>query len=326
MKKMRTIRMALLGMATLAVVALPNLVSAATDSGSSNGMKVSPVRTDLVINPGESKSVTIFLQNVTSSDGAYKAVFDDFQARDETGTPGLNLDGKANPAHGLKKYATFSPNLTLKAGENGNVKVTLTIPKDAAGGGYYGAIRFVPAQQPGGKSVSLTGSVASLILVRVPGNITEQVQVASMDVRKDDKAKKIFTTGSDLSAVVRFRNSGNVQEQPFGKVLLKKGGKVLGTYEINNTQPKGNLLPDSIRKFDVKLTNVGSFGKYTLEGNFGYGTKGDLLSATTSFYVVPVFVLLPAIVLSALVVLAIIVAPKMLKRYKKRILRSAGRR
>jgi hypothetical protein len=136
----------------------------------------------------------------------------------------------------------------------------------------------------------------------------------------------IFTSNKNLQGVVRVRNSGNVQEQPFGRIVLKKGDKVLGSYEINNTDPRGNVLPDSIRKFSVDLKNVGSFGKYTLQGNFGYGSSGQLLSASTSFYIVPVWMIIIVLLLLALVLFLIFGLPKAVRRYNQNILRRAGRR
>jgi hypothetical protein len=326
MKRIQLIRMAVVALFASVTLITPGMVSAADSVGSSNGMKVAPVKTELVINPGESKTINVSLQNITDGQGTYKTVVNDFQAKDETGAPSLLLDGKANPNHGLKQYMTVASDVSIAAGAQKDIPVTVTIPKGAAGGGYYGAVRFVPASQANGKNVSLSGSVASLILVRVAGNITENLQIASLDVRKGENAGTLFTSGNNLKASVRFRNSGNVQEQPFGKILLKKGDKVLGTYEVNNTDNKSNVLPDSIRRYDIDLKDVGSFGKYKLEANFGYGSAGQLLSATTTFYVVPLYFIVPAIVLVGLLILAVVLVPRMIKNYNKRILNRAGRR
>jgi hypothetical protein len=128
-----------------------------------------------------------------------------------------------------------------------------------------------------------------------------------------------------LYGVVRFNNQGNIQEQPFGKIVLKKGGKTLQAIEINNTSPKGNVLPDSIRRFSVKLDKVGTWGKYTIEGNFGYGANGQLLSATSTFYIVPVLFIVILVLLLVLIVAVIIGVPRAIKRYNQRVLRRGGR-
>lgn len=302
----------------------------AADSGSGNGIKVSPVRTDLTINAGERKTITMTVQNVTSGDATFQAIINDFVANDESGQPSLILDAdKYAPSHSLKRYIASIPNFDLKAGETKNINVVISVPSNAAGGGYYGAVRFAPAGTASGKNVTLSASVGSLILVKVPGDITENMTVASFDVRRGKdgvSGSSFFVTNKDLYTVVRFKNSGNIHEQPFGKIRLLKGGKVVQETEINNTDPKGNVLPDSIRRFDVELKKVSAFGKYTVEGNFGYGSNGQLLSASTSFWVVPLAFIIAVIVLIVVALLLIFVLPKAIKKRNRNVQRKAGRR
>ena len=317
-----------LALATLAVALLGGYgaVSAAT----ANGYRVSPVRTDLIVEPGTSKSFPVYVQNISGAPENLRVVVNDFQASsDESGQPALLLNGKDAPAHGLRRYVTVpAATISLKPNEQKPVTITINIPKSAPGGGYFGAIRFAPAGDTSekGKNVSLAASVASLVLVKVPGQITEQLSIAGFDVRQGDHPRILFTTPHNLHAVVRFQNSGNVQEQPFGKVLLKKGSKVVSSSSINTTDPRGNVLPDSIRRFSVDLTKVGSFGKYTVEGNFGFGSAGQLLSARTTFYVVPVVWLIVGAILVLLILFLIFGLPRLIRNYNRRILQRAGRR
>ena len=305
--------------------------AATTDSGGSgigNGYKISPVRTDLTINAGSSQTLTMYVQNISSVTENLQVLVNDFVARnDESGGPALLVNGQSAPQHGLMKYITVSnPTMTLQPNEQKSFAVTVNIPTGVAGGGYFGAVRVAPVGAVSGKNVNLSASVASLILVRVPGNITEQLSILSFESLSGSSPHTFFTNNKSLNAAVRFRNNGNVQEEPFGKIQLKKGGKVVATYEVNNTDPKGNVLPGSIRKFTVKLTGVGSFGKYTLQGNFGYGTAGQLVSANTSFYVVPLGLIV--LVLLAIVVLLFLIftLPRMIRGHDQRVLRRAGRR
>lgn len=328
MKKLQSVFGAVMVVITSLVVGFTGSVSGAT-LNSSNGMEVSPVRTDLVMQPGQSKNITVYVRNVTNGTEVLKVIKNDFDAKDETGAPSLLLNGEANPRHGLKKYMTTTDIITIPKGKQKAVDVNIKLPKDVAGGGYYGAVRFAPttsssnATNSNADNVSLAGSVASLILVRVPGNINEDLQIAGFAAgKKDGGTGTIFSSGKDLQAVVRFRNAGNVQEQPFGKIVLKKGNKTINTYEINNVTPPGNVIPDSIRRFNVDLQNkVGSFGKYTLVGNFGYGENGQLLSASTTFFVIPLYMIIGVIVLILLIIGFIF----FLKNYKKRVLKSARR-
>jgi hypothetical protein len=302
--------------------------SAATNSVGGNGMKISPVRTDLTINPGQSQTVTVNVQNVTNAPATLRVVINDFVASDdESGKPAIILDeDKFAPTRSLKKYIADVPNVSLEPNEQKAVKLTITIPKDAPGGGYFGAIRFAPAGDNSDKNVTLSASVGSLVLVSVPGDIKNDLRLVSLDVRRGSSAQVLFTSNKDLKAAVRFENRGNIQEQPFGKLILKKGDKVLQTVEINNTDPRGNVLPDSIRRFEVDLNKVGSFGKYTIQGNFGFGTSGQLLSGETTFYVVPLALIILGVVLLLVVLFLIFGAPRLIRRYNRNVVRKASRR
>lgn len=305
---------------------------AATPSSTTggNGLRVSPVRTDLIISPGEIKVVTVNVTNVTSVSGNFQTIVNDFVADpNESGNPAIifNPDQFA-PTHSLKRFVGPVTKFTLAPGQQKAVPITIKIPANAAGGGYYGAIRFAPASNTNKKqSVNLAGSVGSLILIKVPGNITDHLTIASFDVRTKDQASSFFTSNKNIDATVRFQNQGNIQEQPFGKVLLKdRSGKILNSFEINSSNPPGNVLPDSVRKFSVPINKIGKFGKFKLEGNFGYGTNGQLLSGSTTFYIIPAWMIWTFIGVVALLIFLIFGAPRLIRAYNRRVLKRAGRR
>jgi hypothetical protein len=324
-------RQILVGLAALLVLLVSAAPAAqAADSGG-NGLRVSPVRSDLTIKPGETYTLPINVTNVTAVPADLQAIVNDFTASsDESGNPAIILDPtKFASGHSLKRFVLPISNFSLAAGETKPISVNIAVPKTAAGGGYFGAIRFAPASSTIGpkQNVKLAGSVGSLILVKVPGDIKEQVAIASFDARTNDSASSFFTSNKGINAVVRFRNLGNIQEAPFGKIQLQnRAGKVLATYEINNTTPASNVLPDSIRKFSIPLKKVGSFGEFKLVGNFGYGSGGQLLSASTTFYVIPVWLILIGLLVVLFVLFLIFGLPRLIRSYNRWVLRKAGRK
>jgi len=305
-------------------------IGPSTPGSGGNGLRVSPVRTDLTIAAGKSQIVNISLTNVTSSPSTVKVIINDFGAsKDESGNPAIVLDpNQYAQSHSLKRFITPIGNYTIAPGQTAQIPVSINIPANAAGGGYFGAIRFVPAKLANGPDVniSLAGSVGSLILVKVPGDFKELMIIKSFDVRKKDSPSTFFTTNKNLNLTARLENKGNVQEQPFGKVFVKNSkGKFIYETEFNNTIPRGNVLPDSIRKFPVPLKNIGSFGKYTVEGSFGYGSTGQLVSASTTFYVVPTWMIITFFAVVALIVFLIFGLPRIIRAYNQRVLRNARR-
>lgn len=331
MQKIRQCISLLFAALSLLLVASP-VTYAATSSaatGSGNGYRITPVRTDLTLNKGTTKDVTVYIKNISSKTEELQVLINDFTSDNELGSPALLLNSKNAPEHGLKQYITAPRDtISLQPNQQKAVNIRIAIPDDAKAGGYFGAVRFAPAGIPNAErvNVNLAASVASLILVTVPGNYSEQLSVASFDIAQDGNQHSFFTTSKNLQAIVRFQNSGDVQEQPFGKVLVSKDGKTVYSAEINDTDPRGNVLPDSIRKFSVDLKKIGSFGKYTVEGNFGYGSKGQLLSAKTTFYVIPLAAIIAVILLLLVIVLAVFVLPRMVRSHDRRVLRRSGRR
>jgi len=63
-----------------------------------------------------------------------------------------------------------------------------------------------------------------------------------------------------------------------------------------------------------------------MEGNFGYGTGGQLLSAKTTFYVIPAWMIWVATTIIVLVLFAIFILPRLIRAYNQRVLRNARRK
>ncbi len=314
----------------LLVVGLLMPLGQAQAAETGNGLRVD-TRKDDTIQPGQSKTISINVTNVTGAAASFQTIINDFIANpDESGNPAIILDpGKYAPSHSLKRFITPPPVFSLQPGEEKSIAVTIKVPANAAGGGYYGAVRFAPANtstKPGAQ-LSLSGSVGTLVLIKVPGNITEQLSIAGISVYSGKHSSNFFTTNKDLMVRVRFQNEGNIQESPFGKLIVKdRSNKAIGKpYELNSVYPPGSVLPDSIRHFDVAI-KTGSFGQYKVEGNFGYGSAGQLLSAATTFYIIPASLIWAFIIVVALLAGIIFGLPRLIKAYNRRVLRRAGRR
>jgi hypothetical protein len=310
------------------IIPVSQATAAQTARVGGNALKVSPVRIDLSADPGTTKKVELFIQNLTSIPADLHISMNDFTAgTDETGTPRVILDeDQYAPSHSLKQFMQPLGNITVAPGEQKSVMATIVIPKNAAGGGYFGAVRFSPTNPNGEKMVNLAASVGTLVLLKVNGEIKEDLKVASFDVRKNGKEGWFFTSNKGLSNVVRFENSGNVQVEPFGTAVVKRFGKPVSNFGVNDKDPRGNVLPDSIRRFETKLKDLSAFGKYTIEGNFGYGSSGQLLTASSTFYIVPVALLLVGLVVLALIAFCIFGLPKMIRAYNRNVIRKASRR
>lgn len=306
---------------------------AVTNNGATTGneggdsLKISPLRTDRSIKPGESAKVAVYVQNLTRGTVTLKAINNDFVAGNrEDGTPDIILDeNEYAPTHSLKRFMEPIPNVTVAPGERKAVEVIINVPQTAQAGGYFGAIRFAPTDGSA-EGVSVSGSIASLILVTVPGDIVESLHIKQFGVEQNGKISGRFSNSKDLNVRLRLENKGNVQVAPFGEVFVQKGDKIVYQTKINDVKPAGVVLPDSIRKWEMPLKNIGSFGKYKVTAVVSYGGSNQTMTTEQTIWIVPT-ILIVGIIVAIIALIAVITLIVMaLKAYKRKILRGARRR
>lgn len=274
---------------------------------STNVMKVTPVRSDVQINAGESKTVQVTVSNITSSAITVSAIENDFVSGDESGSPALILDeGTYAPTHSLKRFMTPIKDVTIPAGKSVTVKVLITVPKTAQAGGYFGAVRFAPVSSADGGQVNLSPNAASLILLTVPGPVTEKLDLTDFTVQQNAKAGNFFNSPKDISTLIRFENKGNIQEGPFGNISVKNGKKVVYSTDFNTTEPRDQILPDGARRWTVPLKDLGDFGHYTVTATLTYGQKNQTVEVVKTFWIIPQYFIYIAIG-AVLLVVALIV-------------------
>jgi hypothetical protein len=317
----------LLACGQAAVFAATTQTSKTTATNNSQTLRVSPVRTNLIVQAGASGKVQTFVTNLTKSSITIQPIENDFVAGDESGNPALILDPNSYaPTHSLKRFMAPMKNFTIPANGTQEVDVTISVPKSAQAGGYFGAVRFAPGLGSDSQSVNLNASVASLILLTVPGPTTERLTMTNFDVQQNGGTATNFREPKDLALFLRFKNEGNLQEAPFGQIYVRKDKKVLYTSNFNQTEPKSQILPDSARRWTIPLKNFGKFGKYTVGATFSYGAKGQTIEIAKTVWIIPTMVIM-IVVIGVFVLAALIFGAWLfLRNYKRRILKSSRRR
>ncbi len=263
----------------------------AQESTVGNGLRIT-TRNELVVNPGEVQEFEVSVKNVTAAAVDAVVDFNDFNVDDnETGTVKLILDGSQSAEYSLRQYLSGPESIPLAPGEEKKVEFTVDIPDNVTPGPYFGAVRFtaVPDGVDGQTGAVLSASLGSLVLVQVPGNIVDLLSLESISAVGDDGAASLFQDAPG-SVEVRLRNEGNAFSKPFGRVSIKGwNGDEVYAYEINVAEPRGNVLPGSIRKFvdQIPEDKIGSIGRYTVEANISYGDGGNVITAKSTFWVLP---------------------------------------
>lgn len=306
-------------------VLFANMPTATAAEKPVNTFKISPVRTDIDVAPGQTRTITTTVTNVTDEPITVRPVMNDFIAGSEKGEPALILDeDKYAPSHSLKRFMKPIGDITVPARDAKTVTVTISVPADTKAGGYYGAVRFAPVAAETGGQVNMTASVGTLVLVRVPGETVEKLMLTDFAIQEKGQTGTRFSKPENLSLLIRFKNEGNVHVAPFGKISLTKGKKVVKELDFNNKDPRDMILPDTARRWSVPLEGLDSFGKYTVHATLTYGDRNQTVETSQSFWIIPlalIFVVIGGILLLAAIVCGII---WFLRSYKKRILKESG--
>ena len=305
--------------AVTVLVCMSQEAQAIPGSQTANTLKVSPVRTDIEVVAGRRKVVQATVTNLANTPVTVTPVANDFIAGDERGTPALILDEKQYaPTHSLKRFMSPLSPVTIGPRASKTISVVITVPSSAQAGGYFGSVRFMPTTPDSGGQVNLSPSVASLILLKVPGAIVEELSVSHFEVRQKDDAHFYFQKPEEISVYTRFKNEGNIQAAPVGRMQLYKGDEIVYEVDFNAKTPSDMVLPDSARRWNIPLKNIDSFGYYKVVATFTYGEKNTTLELNRPFLVAPLWIVLTALALPLLIVVAILVCIGILVRRRRR--------
>lgn len=301
-----------------------------TNPGTGQALEIAPPIITLTANPGQVLKTKIELRDITKSNLVVTNEVNDFVSNGIDGTPKILMgNDDANDPFTMKNWITPLPQFTLSPEQIQNLSLTISVPKDASPGGHYSVIRFtgIPPNLKG-SGVSLSASLGTLVLLTVNGNLTHKLAINSFTVSKftGGKPAKLFQS-TPLNFAVTLKNSGNIQEQPTGHIVVSDMfGKTVAGVNIN--LPPRDILPDSTRNFTGALdkSNLGTkklFGLYHAKLTVLYGSTYNLsVTRSITFWVIP-YKLVGLIIL--LLIIAFFVIRHLLKQYKKRIIKQTTR-
>lgn len=267
------------------------------------GLSLSPPTFELSANPGDNLKNTIRVQNL--SEVPMKIVVErrNFTALGEEG--GVDLSEVETPFSLASWITVFPSEAEIPAKGTTNFLFQTAIPLNAEPGGHFGSIVFRlgeqgDSQQSGAKVAQELGA---LVLLRVSGKTTEKASLVSFS-----SSKKIWNRGP-VEFEIRVKNEGNVHLKPTGIITIKDiFGRKVGSFNID---PK-NVLPGAVRKSTATWDNKFLFSRYTATLALNYGTQGQVLAGSTTFYAFPYKIVGP-------VVLGLIILIFLLYKARRRV-------
>ena len=212
--------------------------------------------------------------------------------------------------------------VTIEAEQSMAIPFTVAVPQDATPGGHFAAILIGtrPLDTDERFQVKTAQIVTSLFFVRVAGDVVEDGKI------REFRTTEAFVDTPQANFEVRFENEGNVHLQPQGEIVITNmWGKERGLIPINHKTHFGNVLPDSIRKFEFSWSGEPSFndiGRYKAVLTLAYGDEErKFVTRSLYFYVIPFKAL--AVVLGSLIAFILFVSWG-IKAYVRRMLMLAG--
>lgn len=243
------------------------------------GLSITPSSMELSISPGQTLTRTITLGNFTDQTVDVAISRRNFTANGEEGQVNLTEE---ETGFSLAAWIKTNPEkVTLSPNEKAEFEIAITVPTNAEPGGHFGSVVFgtIPSKTLNQTGAVVSQEVAALILIKVPGEVTENAKIESFTTEKKfyENGPVIFNT--------RVKNESTVHIKPAGTVTVTDmfGRKFTTQVEGNN------ILPQAIRKLNATLKNRFLIGNYSAKIELAYGTQNNaLLVAETSFVAFPV--------------------------------------
>lgn len=249
---------------------------------SSQGLTAIPPRIEVTIKPGTAITKEIKVRNDSNSPLTISFDVKDFIVSDELGTPVIleNINESANRWAASSWIQISSPKVNLKANETETLTVTIIAPDKASAGGHYAMILQTPdsaATTINGTGSVITTRVGTLLYITIPGPIKEDARIKSF-------SGPSFLEYGPVNFSGTFVNLSDIHIIPAGSVTVKD---LLG-FKIGQVPlPETRIFPLTERNINVTYPAKWLFGRFSAQLNAIYGTKGQLLTATIFFWVIP---------------------------------------
>lgn len=277
----------------LITILFPSLLIVLLPFYTAEALTIAPVRFEIAGEPGQTLVGEITLSNEDDIIRTFYSYSENFEARGEGGDPYFK------PAEeGLATWIKTEPEIVLQPGETKTVSFSIEIPQGADPGGHFAAIFWsnVPPRETGEGQMIVGARLGTLVLLRVAGEIREGGGILEFGAENN-----VFTH-LPISFFYRLANDGNNWIRPEGEIKIRN---IIGleTATLNANPVQGNILPGSVRRFNVEWTaqdeTIKENGFFAIAGhqwrNFAFGVYtatldldwGQQENASYRFFVIP---------------------------------------
>jgi hypothetical protein len=325
---MTTSRRAVFGISAAAVSAglllLGSVIGVQAQDGSA-GLTYTPTIIEEHIDPGESLPAAQSVLRVTNKSSEKQTLYvikKDIEGITQDGVPVFADEQTEKTGFELSSWVTLGlESFEIGAGETKSVPFTISVPKDATPGSHFGAI-FISREpvRPEAIGSGVGYGVAMPIVLRVAGDIVEEARIREFSTDKD-----IYSTPK-VTFSVMVENPGNVLVRPRGPIeIFDFFDRKVATVIMNDDPPRA-VFPGAQREFTLFWQGERfSFGRYEATLALDYGDESHrTVSSVTSFWVLPLGIILPVFAVLFALVLGVVVFVKIQVRRRLKQMGVAG--
>lgn len=254
--------------------------------------------------PGEKLQIQLRVRNISEQAVSVITSAQDFILAPDGATP-ISIDDSVSNRWSLASWLTITPTEhRIPAKDTIGITVLIEVPEDALPGGHYAMVLHEPGSgtQNNAFSVDPTTNesgaainqrVGTLLYVIVDGPINEEAYIRDFSFPR-------FSEYGPVPFDFFVENNSDVHITPQMSVeIFNIFNQKIETIAI---EPK-NIFPLTSRDFDGQWDRVWGWGLYKAKLTMSYGSSGAIVVANSSFWLIPITVIIAACILLLSVIL-----------------------
>lgn len=252
--------------------------------------------------PGETIQTSIRVRNATDSTLTLRSFAQDFIVRKDGRTP-IPVQDTVTNRWSLANWMVITPNQhTLAPRETTEMAVVIEVPEDALPGGRYAMVIHEPinpgdiTEEVEGAGTGVTQRIGTLFYVTVEGPINEEAYIRDFQFNR-------FQEFGPVPYSFKIRNQSDIHIRPRMSIdIFNMLGQKSDSIEVESA----NVFPLNSRDFAGKWDKIWGLGLYTAKLTASYGETGQVIVDSTSFWIIPVRIILSIIFGSLLIVVMVL--------------------
>lgn len=261
--------------------------------------------------PGEKIQVQLRLRNTSNKTVNVVTSAQDFIISEDGETP-VSVDDTTSNRWSLASWLTISPTEhVIPANSTVGINVLVEVPQDALPGGHYAMVLHEPTGEVRGDEAvasAINQRVGTLIYLVVEGPINEEAYVRDFTFPE-------FSEYGPVPFNFVVENNSDVHITPQMSVeIFNIFNQKVETIPVTTK----NIFPLTSRNFDGQWERIWGLGLYNAKLTMSYGSSGAIVVANTSFWLLPIKIIIATITI-ILTIFFLIIAIKRHLEHKRKV-------